>query len=159
RISAETGADTGRAMSSTLDRVTALIEHRGFPRDSRDGKRFVGLRGPIESALLDVAAQPSNPEAGVALLDAVVSALDRIDRNRSFREGRVRWEPLPLKWLPSLFADEQPGVEARLALSLVSAFPETLPFAAFRFGVEWTREQNGRYEYDWTTQPRWFEHA
>lgn len=152
----ETGADTRPAASSTLERVTALIEHRGFPRD---GKRFVGLRGPIESALLNVAAEPTSSEAGVALLDAVVSALDRIDRNQGFREGKVRWEPLPLQWLPSLFADERPGVEARLALSLVSAFPETLPFASFRFGVEWTLDQNGRYEYDWATQPKWFEHS
>jgi CRISPR-associated protein Csx17 len=156
RFSLEASTDATTAAAQTLERVTSLIERRGFPRD---GKRFVGLRGPIESALLDVAAQPTNSEAGIALLDAVVSALDRIDRNRSFREGKVRWEPLPLEWLPTLFADEQPDVEARLALSLVSAFPETLPFAAFRFGVEWTREQNGRYEYDWTTQPRWFEHA
>jgi CRISPR-associated protein Csx17 len=156
RFSLEASTDATTAAAQTLERVTSLIERRGFPRD---GKRFVGLRGPIESALLDVAAQPTNSEAGIALLDAVVSALDRIDRNRSFREGKVRWEPLPLEWLPMLFADEQPDVEARLALSLVSVFPETLPFAAFRFGVEWTREQNGRYEYDWTTQPRWFEHA
>lgn len=156
RFPLETGADTCPAVSSTLERVTALIEHRGFPRDS---KRFAGLRGPIESALLDVAAQPTNSEVGIALLDEVVSALDRIDRNRSFRESKIRWEPLPLEWLPSLFADEPPGVEARLTLSLVSAFPETLPFAAFRFGVEWTHERNGRYEYDWTTQPRWFEHS
>ncbi len=134
RFSLETGADTRRAGTSTLDCVTALIEHGGFPRD---GKRFVGLRGPIESALLDVAAQPSNPEVGIALLDAVVSALDRIDRNRTFREGKIRWEPLPLEWLSSLFADEQPGVEARLALSLVSAFPVARPFATYRFGVEW----------------------
>jgi CRISPR-associated protein Csx17 len=155
-FSLETGADTRRAASSALDCVTALIDHRGFPRD---GKRFVGLRGPIESALLDVAAQPSNPERGIALLDAVVRALDRIDRNRSYREGKVRWEPLPLEWLASLFADEQPGVEARLAFSLVSAFPETLPFCSFRFGVEWAREQNGKYEYDWKTQPRQFEHS
>lgn len=134
RFDLEAGADTRLAASLTLERVTALIEHRGFPRD---GKRFVGLRGPIESALLDAAAQPSNPEPGIALLDAVVSALDRIDRNRSFREGKIRWEPLPLEWLPSLFADEQPGVEARLALSLVSAFSIARPFATYRFGVEW----------------------
>lgn len=156
RFSLETGIDTGSATSSTVERVTALIEHRGFPRD---GKRFVGLRGPIESAVLHVAAQPDNPEVGIALLDAVVRALDRIDRNRSFREGNIRWEPLPLEWLASLFAEEQPGVEARLALSLVSAFPEPLPFASFRFGVEWAREQNGRYEYDWSTQPGRFEHS
>jgi CRISPR-associated protein Csx17 len=133
-FSLETDADARRAASSTLDRITALIEHRGFPRD---GKRFVGLRGPIESALLDVASQPSNPERGIALLDAVVSALDPIDRNRSFREGKVRWEPLPLEWLASLFSEEQPSTEARLALSLVSAFPVAQPFATYRFGVEW----------------------
>lgn len=156
RFSLETDADVRPAASSTLERVTGLITHRGFPRD---GKRFLGLRGPIESALLDVASEPHRSEAGVALLDAVVSALDRIDRNRRFREGKVRWEPLPLEWLPSLFGDEPPGVEARLALSLVSAFPETLPFASFRFGVEWARERNGKYEYDWATQPRRFEHS
>lgn len=134
RFSLTTGAEVGAAASATLERVTALIEQRGFPRD---GKRFVGLRGPIESALLDVAAEPTNSEAGIALLDAIVSALDRIDRNRSFREGKVRWEPLPLEWLPLLFADERPGVEARLALSLVSAFSIAQPFATYRFGVEW----------------------
>ena len=134
RFSPEIGADARPATSSTLKRVTALIEQRGLPRDS---KRFVGLRGPIESALLDVASEPCRSEPGIALLDAIVSALDRIDRNRSFREGKVRWEPLPLDWLPSLFADEQPGVEARLALTLVSAFSVTHPFATYRFGVEW----------------------
>lgn len=134
RFSLATGTDVGAATSSTLERITALVEQRGFPQD---GNRFVGLRGPIEAALLDVAAEPTNPEAGIVLLDASVSALDRIDRNRSFREGKVRWEPLPLEWLASLFSDEQPSTEARLALSLVSAFPVAQPFATYRFGVEW----------------------
>lgn len=151
-------ATAGEALSITLERVTGLIEQRGFPRDRKVGKRwrFEGLRGPIESALLDVAAEPTNTEAGIALLDAVVSALDRIDRNRSFREGRVRWEPLPLEWLPSLFADEQPGVEARLALSLVSAFSIARPFATYRFGVEWKYGQT-HANYTHTERPpaRW----
>lgn len=134
RFSLATETDGDAAASSTLERITALVEQRGFPRD---GKRFVGLRGPIELALLDVAAQPKNTEACVVLLDATVSALDRIDRNRRFREGKVRWQPLPLEWLPSLFADAEPGVEARLALSVVSAFSIAQPFATFRFGVEW----------------------
>jgi CRISPR-associated protein Csx17 len=95
------------------------------------------MRGPIEAALLDVASDPRRSEAAISLLDAIISALDRIDRNRSFREGNVRWDPLPVEWLPSLFADEPPGPEARLALSLISAFPTTQPFATYRFGVEW----------------------
>lgn len=134
RFPVQSESDAGRIISSALARVTALIEQRGFPGD---GKRFAGLRGPIEAALLDVAAQPGKPEAGIALLDAVVRALDRIDRNRSFREGKVRWEPLPLPWLVSLFSEEQLGTEARLALSLVSAFSVAQPFATYRFGVEW----------------------
>jgi CRISPR-associated protein Csx17 len=135
-------ADTdgmGAATSIALERVTALIEQRGFPRDRKVGQRwrFEGLRGPIEAALLSVAADPHRSEAGIALLDAVVAALDRIDRNRSFREGKVRWEPLPIEWVPSLFADEQPGTEARLAFALVSGFPAAQPFAMYRFGAEW----------------------
>lgn len=122
------------AASNTLERASALIEQRGFPRDN---KRFLGLRGPIEAALLDVAAEPNRSEAAIALLDAITAALDRIDRNRDFRKGMIRWEPLPLGWLPSLFAAEPPAVEARLALSLVSAFPVVQPFATYRFGVEW----------------------
>lgn len=140
RFSLGTGTDAmGIAGTSVLERVTAMIEQRGFPRDRKVGTRwrFEGLRGPIEAALLDVAAEPNRSEAGIALLDAITTALDRIDRNRSFRKGKVRWEPLPLEWLPSLFAGEQPGVEVRLALSLVSAFPLAQPFATYRFGVEW----------------------
>jgi CRISPR-associated protein Csx17 len=150
-----------RALSMALECVTALIEHRGFPRDRKVGQRwrFEGLRGPIEAALLDVAAEPNRSEAGIALLDAITTALDRIDRNRAFRERKVRWEPLPLEWLPSLFAYEQPGVEARLALSVVSSFPVALPFAAFRFGVEWGRAKADKYDYDWATEPAWFEHS
>lgn len=159
-LGADSGA-TSAATSLTLDRVTALIEQRGFPRDRKVGKRwrFEGLRGPIEAALLEVAAEPNRSEVAIALLDAITAALDRIDRNRGFREGRVRWEPLPLRWLPSLFADKQPGAEARLALALVSGFPDALPFAAFRFGVDWTREKSGKYGYDWATRPTWFEHS
>jgi CRISPR-associated protein Csx17 len=163
RFSLDSGSDaTDTAASRVLECVTALIDQRGFPRDRKEvGQpwRYKGLRGPIEAALLDVAAEPNRPEAAITLLDAITAALDRIDRNRSFREGKVRWEPLPLEWLPSLFADEQPGIEARLALSLVSGFPDALPFAAFRFGVEWARENNGKYKYNWRTKPAWFEHS
>ncbi len=151
------GSAVTGALSTAVERVTTLIEQRGFPHDRKVGQRwrFEGVRGLIEAALLHVAAKPHDSEAAIGLLDAVAAALDRIDRNRGFREGEVRWEPLPIQWLPSLFADERPGPEARLVLSLVSGFPSSVPFAAYRFGVEWTRDRN----YSWKTQPRWFEHS
>ena len=46
--------------------------------------------------------------------------------------------------VPSLFADEQPETEARLALALVSGFPLSRPLTLYRFGVEWSY---GRFEH------------
>jgi len=132
RFSLDNRSPVAGATARSLKHATALFER--FPRD---GKRFFGLRGPVEAALLHVAAEPDRSETGIALLDSITTALDRIDRNRAFRERNVRWDPLPLEWLPSLFAEEQPQVEARLALSLVSSFSVAEPFATFRFGVEW----------------------
>ena len=86
------------------------------------------------------------------MLDAVVESLDRVDRNRSFREARVSWEPLPIAWLPSLFADEQTEAEARLALALVSGFPLSRPLTLYRFGVEW---RYGRFEHAERAPARW----
>ncbi len=124
------------AAPAALERVLSLVE--ALPTDRKVGKRwrFVGLRGPVESAMLRLAATPDDPEAAVALLDAVVLSLDRVDRNKSFRGRRVSWEPLPIEWLPSLFGGDPPGVEARLSMALVSAFPKSRPFALYRFGVE-----------------------
>lgn len=124
------------ARADAIERLLGLIET--LPADRKEGQswRFVGLRGPIERALVDTASAPDNPEAAVALLDAAVRALDRVDVNKSFRERGVRWRPLPLDWLPALFGGDVPEREALLALSLVSAFPPEHPFALYRFGVE-----------------------
>ena len=141
-----------RARSEAVERVLALVEK--LPADRKNGQqgRFFGLRGPIEVALIRLVQTPDEPEAVRALLDATASALDKVDRNRSFREEGILWEPLPLDYLPALFGDEEPGSEARLALALVSSFPRSRPFTLYRFGVEW---QYNRFRHP--TQPpyRW----
>ncbi len=142
------------ALTTTLERIVGVIER--LPRDEIAGKRkrFIGLRGPVEAALIRLAAKPAEAQAARELLDAVTAALDRVDRVRAFRERGVSWVPLPIEWLPSLFADEAPGVEARLALALVSGFPRSRPFALYRFGVEWNE---GRWQFDHPGPPpaRW----
>ncbi|MGH8629933.1 MAG: type I-G CRISPR-associated protein Cas8g1/Csx17, partial [Burkholderiales bacterium] len=97
------------AVSTALQRLLALVDQ--LPADRKVGKRwrYVGLRGDLEAAMLRAAGSPSDPEAARAMLDAVASALDRLDRNRTFRERRVAWEPLPLQWLPTVFGDKAPG--------------------------------------------------
>ncbi len=127
------------AASLAMERLLSLLDQFVGPlADRKVGRRwrYVGLRGGVERAMLQAAESPWDPEAACGLLDSVVASLDRIDRNRAFRERRVTWESLPLEWLPALFGDEAPGPEARLALALVSSFPVRAPFALYRFGAD-----------------------
>ncbi len=140
------------ATSLAMERLLHLVDRLPEDRKVGDRWRFVGLRGPIESAVLRLAADPSDPEVARAVLDAAVQSLDRLDRNRGFRERRVSWEPLPLRWLPSLFGDELPANEARLAMALVSGFPASLPFTLYRFGVDIERR---RFEHPERPPARW----
>lgn len=150
------------ARSDAFERMLGLIE--SLPADRKEGQRwrFVGLRGPVENALVNAASRPDDPETMAALLDASVQALDRVDVNRSFREKGVSWRSLPLDWLPALVGGDSPAIEARLALSLVSAFPVEYPFALYRFGVEWRNQKRDRrpnknspYAHPKTAPARW----
>lgn len=147
-----TQAAASRARSEVVERLLALVEK--LPADRKNGRqgRFFGLRGPIEAALIRLAKTPDEPETVRALLDATASALDKVDRNRSFREKAIFWDPLPLHYLPALFGDEEPGLEARLALALVSSFPRSRPFTLYRFGVEW---QYNRFQHPKQPPCRW----
>jgi CRISPR-associated protein Csx17 len=127
-----------RAAAAVMERVVALVDQFVGPlKDRKVGKRwrYVGLRGGVEAAALRAAESPIDSEAALNLADSVLAALDRIDRNRAFREQVVAWEPLPLDWLSVLFGNEPPSAEARLGLALVSSFPMDRPFAVYRFGV------------------------
>lgn len=139
-------------MATAFERILALVDR--LPRDEKKGKRwrFVGLRGPIERAMIQVASSPSDPAMACGLLDAVVGALDKVDRNQSYRARHISWEPLPVEWLPALFGSQAVPTEARLALAAVSGFPASRPFALYRFGVEW---QYGRYVHPKQAPLRW----
>jgi len=139
-------------VANVIDCLLSLIEHLPADRDVKGQPRFVGLRGPIEKASVAFASSPSDPERARDMLDAVVASLDRVDRNRSFRAARVTWKPTPIAWLPALFGAEQPPLEARLAMALVSGFPRSLPFTLYRFGVEWKYQ---RFEHSEQAPVRW----
>jgi len=139
-------------LASTLERILALVNR--LPRDEKKGQRwrFAGLRGPIERAMIQLAASPSDPAIARSLLDAVVAALDKVDRNQGYRARQISWQPLPIEWLPAVFGSEAPPPEAQLALAAVSGFPASRPFALYRFGVEW---QYGRYVHPKQAPLRW----
>lgn len=143
---------SGLLIGNVIDCVLSLIERLPVDRDQKGKPRFVGLRGPIEKSFMAFAASPNDPERARDMLDAVVASLDRVDRNRSFRAAKVVWKPLPIAWLPALLEGEQPPIEARLAMALVSGFPQSLPFTLYRFGVEWKYQ---RFEHSEQAPARW----
>jgi len=145
-------AQVQKARSETVEHLLALLDRLPPDREIGNRWRFVGLRGPIESAMVRLAQEPNNPVAFCSLLDRVVAALDRVDRNSSHRQRRIRWEPLPLDELVALFEHEEPSLEARLAISLVSAFPRARPFTLYRFGVE---KRYGQFEHPESPPARW----
>lgn len=140
------------AHANALQSVLELIER--LPPDRRVGRRwrFVGLRGPVEAAVLHSAANPEDPSASRALVDAIVTALDRVDRNRAVREKHISWRSLPIEWLPVLLASDSNEVEVRLAVALVSSFPVSRPFATYRFGA---RARNADFHHPAQSPPSW----
>lgn len=132
------GVVSPRAEGRVAEIVLELFEQ--LPRDEKVGKRWrvAGYRAPIEHALVARAADQASPATARTLLDAFVHALDRADRSQPVRKRGLRWQLLPCEWLPALFGDELPSLEARLAMGASSLLPlgEVPAFAAYRFGAE-----------------------
>ena len=125
-----------RAIRTTVQLMKKL------PLDKKVGKRwrFCGLRGPLEQALVDLAAtrsSESHVERSWALVDKIIGTLVLVDRNRSYREHNVRFRLLPGEWAAKLFKHTPPNREARLALAISSLVgtPTSPQVIAYRIGV------------------------
>src|SRR5260370_36428002 len=115
------------SLGEALD--TALGLRDALPPDRKKGKRWIytGVRGPIDRALIDLAAWPDS-ETACALVDALVTALRIVDRNHSHRKRKVRFQLLPAAWAKSLIGQHDPAtLEIRLAFALASLRPTQVP--------------------------------
>ena len=136
---------------ATTGAIRTFVELRdALPADRKVGNRwrFSGVRGPLEQALVDFAA--ARPDEGRieqawALVDQLLEALVKVDRNRTFRSQGVRFRLLSGEWAARLFRDDPPDREARVALAMSSlAGTTTSPqFIAYRIGVQ--RKRGGAY--------------
>lgn len=145
--------------SEFFRRAIALRDR--LPEDRKQGKswRYKGLQGALDRILLDFAQvvgegdEHRQFEAALAVLDAVLGALEKVDRNKSHREAKVAFERLPLDFLAWLAEHEGGSTEFRLAVAIASLKDETKgakpdgrarlpqPFLAYRLGAT----GNGRF--------------
>ncbi len=131
-----------RTTATAVERAVHLRDR--LPQDERRNERwtFRGLRGPIDEALVDLAAMPDDLDAACALMDALWRALARVDDNKTFRGKRVAFRLLPAAWWTDLFAQTAPPPEAVLAMALASLQPSApdgsgaASFLPYRLGVE-----------------------
>lgn len=114
-----------RAIQSRAVRIALALRDR-LPRDSKKGKRWVyrGLQGPVDRALVELAEgggrEELRGERGLALVDALFTALHRVDYNKNYRAENVRFELLPPTWLGALIGEHDRTREVRLAMAIAS---------------------------------------
>jgi CRISPR-associated protein Csx17 len=109
------------------------------PRDSKQKGKFVGIRGPVEAAIINTSENPDNAQTWQGLLQLLAASQFRIDRNRRYREG---CDTLPLLY-PSWFLRAWPGPipeEVRVAQSIASIGAGTYaPILTNIFGVKFDK--------------------
>ncbi len=117
--------------SEVTRRVIQLRD--SLPTDMEQGskKRYRGLQGPIDRALIALAEaigqgrEDMQVERSWKLIDAAFTALAKVDRNKAHREAGLRFELLPLDWLHWLLErTSQQHTEIRLAMSVASLRPQ-----------------------------------
>lgn len=119
---------SGKTEDAAAAALTRMLGCRdSLPADRKKGKRwiYVGLRGPLDEALVAFAEHPSPANARTAL-DAMVAMLRKADRNRGHRAHKpsISFQQLPGVWAASLLDESgsDGSVESRIGLALATLY-------------------------------------
>lgn len=130
----------GNPLTGTaLSRVVALRDSLpGEKRNPKGGWVFTGLRAPMDSALISFAEKPT-PENARTVVDGMIEALRKADRNRKHRasKSQIQFELLPGQWAFSLLAADNTDAcaEARIGLALATLWASKKTGKAKKDGV------------------------
>lgn len=134
--------------------LVALIESRWIdrfpfePRDSKQKGKFVGLRGPIEAAIVRIGERPDEATRWQSLLLAMTKAQTRIDRNKGLRDRCIPLRTLAPEWFDLAWHPDDPlPLEIEVARAIASIGwqinSSDLPMLANVFGLETQRDKQG----------------
>lgn len=114
------------------------------PNSEKRKKKFHGLRGPVERAIIKLTADPDNPERWQELLLVLASTQARIDRNKVLRERCI---PLPLlneRWFNKAWPNPPPEIQVARAVASIGAGTK-MPILVNIFGVEKVSKEQFRF--------------
>jgi len=106
------------------------------PHDSKQRGKFVGLRGPVEAGIIQIAEQPREPQCWRKLLLELATVQQKVDRNQQLRKRCVPVPALSAEWLEKAWPQEPqqlpPEIEVACAMaSLGSRGKDRLAFNVF----------------------------
>lgn len=110
------------------------------PRESKQRGKFVGLRGPIEAAIVQLAERPEEAERWQHLLLQLAFVQARVDRNKSLRERCAPLPPLPFAWFDHAWPTPPPEISIARSIASVGwhVYGKPIPLLANIFGVTLT---------------------
>ncbi|MDA0661099.1 MAG: type I-U CRISPR-associated protein Csx17, partial [Planctomycetota bacterium] len=111
------------------------------PYLSKQKGKFVGLRGPIEAAIVRASEAPEDSTRWQSLLLTLAKSQGRINRNKALRERCIPLRPLSVAWFDLAWHPDEPlPLEIELARSIASVGwqpgERDLPLLCNVFGVE-----------------------
>lgn len=145
RVQSSARARTPHAPSASVSPLLVHLIESGWldrmpfePRDSKQKGKFVGLRGPIETAILRIGERPDDPERWQQLLLRLAATQSRIDRNKSQRERCIPIPPLSPEWFDLAWVTATPEIEIARAIASIGWYARSnvSPLQSNVFGVE-----------------------
>jgi len=146
RIRVQSGRNSCQTASGEISPsplLVHLIESRWMdrlpfePRKSNQKGKFVGLRGPIESAIVQIAERPADAERWQHLLLRLAASQARIDRNKTLRERCLPLPPLSSNWFALAWPEPTPEVLVARAIASIGWHNDrdAIPLLENVFGV------------------------
>lgn len=110
------------------------------PSDSKQRGKFIGLRGPIESAIVAIGEEPADAKRWQRLLTLLARSQFRIERNKGLRDRCIALPWLSTAWFDRAWPDAIPG-EVTVARAIASVGARTRePLLMNVFGVDLTTD-------------------
>lgn len=89
------------------------------PKDSKQRGKFVGLRGPVEAAIVHVSEDPDDPERWRSLLLLIARTQQRVDRSKNLREQCTPVPRLHEGWFDRAWPAPPPELRVARAISSI----------------------------------------
>jgi CRISPR-associated protein Csx17 len=106
----------------------------------RDAKKFYGLRGPVEDAIIRLAERPDDPERWQRLWLLQVDVQSRIDRSKNLRQRCRALNWLGTEWFKKGWPS--PPVEIRIARAIATiGCRSEMPLLVNVFGLELSKNK------------------